>query len=419
MAPRESKTLEFKEKVTATFLKTVSAYANFGGGRILFGVRDDGTPAGIEDPNAECLDIENRINDGLSPVPPYTLELDSARNLIVLTVREGLDKPYLYRGKAYKRHDSATVEVGRLEYNRLVLEGSNRNFEDLPAASQDLTFRVLEDKMRGVLNIGALNRDILKTLGLYSDDDGYNRAAEILADKNSCPGIDMVRFGRDIDELMDREAYSGVSALSVYDKALALFRKYYRYEKIDGASRIPVELVPEKAFREAIANAIVHRTWDVDAAIPVSLFRDHIAIASPGGLPSGLSEDEYLHNPISMLRNPKLANVFFRLGYIEKFGTGIRRIKNAYADAAVKPAFRVYAESIQVVLPVIGVGNGLGADERRVLDALSDNRVLTRAEIGEATGYNKAKLLRVIPRLLEKNVIVKVGTGRGTKYTGV
>lgn len=419
MAPRESKTLEFKEKVTSTFLKTVSAYANFGGGRILFGIKDDGSPAGIGDPNAECLNIENRINDSLSPVPPYTLEVDPTKGLIVLTVQDGMDKPYLYKGKAYKRHDSATVEVSRLEYGRLVLEGSNRNFEDLPAVNQDLTFRTLEEKMRGILHIDALNRDIMKTLGLYSDDGGYNRAAEFLADENSCPGIDMVRFGRDIDELMDRETYGGVSALSLYDKALALFRKYYRYEKIDGASRTPVERIPEKAFREAMANGIVHRTWDVNAAIPVSLFRDRIEISSPGGLPPGLSEDEYLHNPISMLRNPKLANVFFRLGYIEKFGTGIRRIKNAYADEAVKPTFRIYAESIQVILPVIGAGNGFDADERKVLNALSDNRILTRAEIGEATGYNKAKLLRVIPRLLEKNAVEKVGTGRGTKYARV
>lgn len=76
----------------------------------------------------------------------------------------GVDKPYLCRGKAYKRHDSAVVEVGRLEYNRLVLEGFNRNFEDLPAASQDLTLRVLEDKMFGVLNIGADERRVLDAL---------------------------------------------------------------------------------------------------------------------------------------------------------------------------------------------------------------------------------------------------------------
>lgn len=419
MAPRESKTLEFKEKVTNTFLKTVSAYANYGGGRIFFGTKDDGTITGIENPNATCLDIENRINDSLNPVPPYALEIDPAKDLVILTVRDGMDKPYLYKGKAYKRHDSATVEVSRLKYNRLVLDGTNRNFEDLPAISQDLTFRVLEVRLREILNIGTLTRDILKTLGLYSDEGGYSRAAEILADENPCPGIDMVRFGRNIDELMDRETYSGVSALSLYDKALDLFRKYYRYEKIDGASRVPVELVPEKAFREAIANGIVHRTWDVDAAIPVSLFRDRVEIASPGGLPPGLSEDEYLHNSISMLRNPKLANVFFRLGYIEKFGTGIRRIKNAYADTSEKPAFHVYAESIQIVLPVIGAGNDLDTDERKVLDALSDNRILTRTEMEAATGYNKAKLLRIIPRLLEKNVIEKVGTGRGTKYTCV
>ena len=97
-----------------------------------------------------------------------------------------------------------------------------------------------------------------------------------------------------------------------------MFRKYYQYEKIEGAERKCIDKIPEKAFREAIANALIHRMWDIPASIKVSMYADRIEISSPGGLPAGISEEEYLNGQISILRNPIIGNVFFRLKYIEK-----------------------------------------------------------------------------------------------------
>ena len=127
---RESRTLEYKENLSSnTFLKTISAYANYGEGKIIFGINDQGNVIGITDPVNGCLNLENKINDSLSPVPEFRLEIQE--NTIVLTVYEGRYKPYLYKGKAYKRNDSSTVEVDRLEYNRLILEGCNQTFEEI------------------------------------------------------------------------------------------------------------------------------------------------------------------------------------------------------------------------------------------------------------------------------------------------
>ena len=120
---RETRTLEYKETVSNTFLKTVSAYANYGTGVILFGVADNGTVKGIAEPEKVCLDIENRINDSIDPVPDYTLAVEGKPSVIRLTVREGLHKPYLYKAKAYRRNDSATIEADRTELTRLILEG--------------------------------------------------------------------------------------------------------------------------------------------------------------------------------------------------------------------------------------------------------------------------------------------------------
>ena len=225
---RENKNLEYKENTTSnTFLKTISAYANYGNGKIIFGIADNGTVIGISDPVNECLNLENKINDSLKPVPEYKLDIQKD-STIVLTVFEGRYKPYLYKGKAYKRNDSSTVEIERLEYNRLVLEGCNQSFEELPSIDQQLTFSKLSIELIRVLGIEQLNRDILKTLELYSDQNGFNNAAALLADTNSFKGIDIIRFGDSINEIMERKSLENISILLQMEQCIQMFHQYYR-----------------------------------------------------------------------------------------------------------------------------------------------------------------------------------------------
>ena len=141
---RETRTIEFKETITNTFLKTVSAFSNYNGGEIYFGIDDNGNVKGIADVKQSCLHIENKINDSISPQPDYTLEIQKD-STIKLTVKSGIHKPYLYKSKAYKRNDTATIEVDTLEFSRLILEGKNIRFEELPYNNQKLTFEVLSE----------------------------------------------------------------------------------------------------------------------------------------------------------------------------------------------------------------------------------------------------------------------------------
>ena len=104
---RETRILEFKETITNTFLKTVSAFSNYDGGTIIFGVDDDGNVKGLTDVKQVCLDIENKINNSISPQPNYTLEIQNNEQTIKLTVISGLQKPYLYKSKAYKLYSAS------------------------------------------------------------------------------------------------------------------------------------------------------------------------------------------------------------------------------------------------------------------------------------------------------------------------
>lgn len=413
---RETRILEFKETITNTFLKTVSAFSNYDGGEILFGVDDDGNIKGLSDVKQACLDIENKINDSISPQPNYTLEIQNNDQTIKLSVKSGLQKPYLYKSKAYKRNDTSTIEVDTLEFSRLVLEGKNIRFEELPCKDQELSFEILQSNLKEKIQIETFNKDTLKTLNLYDDVNGFNNAAGLLADKNHFPGIDIVKFGENISIIQKRITFENTSVLDIYEKALSVFRDYYQYEVIQGADRKMVEKIPEAAFREAIANALIHRVWDVDLQIRVSMFDDRIEVVSPGGLPSGITEDEYLSGKLSVLRNRNLANVFYRLGFVEILGTGITRIKQVYSEASVKPSFEVSENAIQIVLPVYEESTNLMEDEKVVYKLLSKNMLKSMSEIAPYISFGKSKTTKLLKDMEQKGVIAIEGKGKGTKY---
>lgn len=362
-----------------------------------------------------CLDIENKINDSISPQPDYTLEIQKD-STIKLTVKSGIHKPYLYKSKAYKRNDTATIEVDTLEFSRLILEGKNIRFEELPYNEQKLTFEVLHQKLKESIQIETFNKDTLKILNLYDDNNGYNNAAGLLADRNHFPGIDIVKFGQNISVIQKRATIENISILEVYDKAIDMFRDYYQYEIIEGAERKNVEKIPEAAFREAIANALIHRAWDIESQIRVLMFDDRIEVISPGGLPSGITEDEYLSGKISVLRNRNLANVFYRLGFVEIFGTGITRIKQLYESALRKPDFEVSENTIRIMLPVFEENINLTEDEKQVYALLSMTMLKPISEIAPYTPFGKSKTTQLLKEMSQKGVVEVKGKGRGTKY---
>ena len=413
---RETRILEFKETITNTFLKTVSAFSNYDGGTVLFGIDDDGNIKGLPDVKQACLDIENKINDSITPQPDYTLEIQNNDQTIKLTVKSGLQKPYLYKSKAYKRNDTATIEVDTLEFSRLVLDGKNIRFEELPCKDQELSFEILHRKLKETVRIENFDKDTLKTLNLYNDGNGFNNAAGLLADKNHFPGIDIVKFGENISIIQKRSTFENVSVLEVYEKAIEVFRDYYQYEVIQGADRKKMEKIPEAAFREAIANALIHRVWDVDSQIRVSMFDDRIEIVSPGGLPSGITEEEYLAGKLSVLRNRNLANVFYRLGFVEIFGTGITRIKQLYAEALIKPDFEVSENAIKIVLPIFEKNADLTEDEIVIYKLLSKTMLKPISEVAPYVPFGKSKTTKLLKEMCQKGVITVEGKGKGTKY---
>ena len=145
------------------------------------------------------------------------------------------------------------------------------------------------------------------------------------------------------------------------------------------------------------------------------MYDDKIEIISPGGLPSGISEAEYLRGGISIFRNRIIGNIFLRLQMIEKLGTGIRRINEAYIDSKRKPAYELTDKSIKILLPVISEKNDLTDDEEIIYNLLK-NKILSSSAIIEQCNFGKTKTIKLLNQLVARGYIVTIGNGKATQY---
>lgn len=138
----ESKILEFKQDFTPSFLKTVSAYANYTDGKIIFGIKDNGQVIGIQDTDIFKLRVENSINDNIRPRPSFEISVSiiEDKEVVVLSVNKGMQTPYYYQHQVYNRSDTSTVAVDLAALQELILLGTNLTYEDLPAIEQNLNF---------------------------------------------------------------------------------------------------------------------------------------------------------------------------------------------------------------------------------------------------------------------------------------
>jgi ATP-dependent DNA helicase RecG len=429
----ESKIVEYKQEYSNTILKTVCAYANFHDGYIIIGIKDDNSVVGIENIDEIKLGIENAINDSIIPKPYYEFEVSEVddKNLLIIKVYKGDYTPYVYKNRAYMRRDTSTIQVDRQTHENLILAGRNLGFEDLPSEEQSLSFKHLEVLLKKNYQITELTIDLLKTLGLM-EQNVYNKAAELISDENPLDSsvIQLVAFhNTSVNRIKDRMTVRNCSVLNQFDECMSFYKKHINIgEVIDSAYRRTIEEVPYVAYREAVANMLVHRDYSINVDSRIEIFSDRIEIISPGGLPIGLMTEEYLEGRISKPRNRKIVDIFLRLKIIEKLATGIRRIKSQYADYNVKPKFIVGENSVVVVLPKVdeGVGdldiqNNIGdvklvGRELAVYKLIQDKPSIKRAEIQDKIHLEKSQTIEIINKLRNLGLIIKVGNGPATGY---
>jgi ATP-dependent DNA helicase RecG len=432
----ETKMIEFKREYTRNILKTVSAFSNFHDGEIIIGIDNDFKIIGVDDPVQMKLNLENAINDNIIPRPYYEIheEIIGGRTLIIVKVYSGENTPYLYDNKAYKRMDTSTIIVDRYDYEGLILKGRNQGYDELIFKGYDLEFEYLNKKLRDKLNLGIISKDILKTLGLIKNEK-FTNAAALLSDNNplNASGISLIRFeGNSVSNIKDRLMLKNISLLEVFDKSIEFYYKHINTsEIIKGAYRKTIEEVPFVAYREALSNCIVHRNYVIETDSRIEIYDDRIEVISPGGLPIGITEEEYIDGRISVPRNKIIADMFLRLGIIERLATGIRRIREYYKDYKVKPEFLIAQNTITVILPNIYIDdkrnerlnesmnepmNELSKEEEIVVKYILENNSINRIQVENLLSLKKTFSVKILNGLIEKDIIKRIGRGKNTFY---
>ncbi|MDP3057849.1 MAG: putative DNA binding domain-containing protein [bacterium] len=429
----ESKTIEYKREYSKSLLKTVSAFANFNDGFVVIGISNSGEVIGVENPVETRLCLENAINVAIEPTPFYEItgETLDGKAIIVLKVYKGEYTPYIWNNRAYKRMDTSTVQVDRYSYEELILQGRNLSFEEVVSGHQILEFQLLSRMVKQVMKIHHFSEDLLITLGLMASGK-YNNAAALLSDGNPIEqaGVQLVAYnGNSVLEIKDRQTLKGISILQQFDLCMDFYRKHINVrEIIEGPYRKTMEEIPLVAYREAVANAIVHRDYLRNSDLRIEFYANRVDISSPGGLPIGLSEEEYYGGRVSIARNRIVAETFLRLKIIEKLATGIRRIKEYYKTYEVKPEFRVFENSSLVSLPMVyrsdntkTRGNIETADylmekEQLVYRVLKERGALSRVELERELNLKKSQTSIILQKLRFKAIIARIGSGKDTKY---
>jgi len=348
----EGSMLDYKESLSSSFARDLVAFANSPGGKILLGVRDDGTVVGIRGSNklrAQIQDIARNCD------PPIRILVETVGKVMVITVRESESKPVQCREGFFWRQGASTQKLSRDEIRDF--------FRSEGAIRFDLTvcpkFRYPEDFDREKFDAW-ISQSRITSKGRVEDVlvniEVAERAGRRLIFRNA--GVlffaNNVRHffpqayvtcllakGTDKVNILDRKDFAECLVSDIEESLRFIERNTRTGYRIEKLRREDVPEYPMRALREAITNAVMHRDYfEAGANVFVEIYDDRIEISNPGGLPKGLSREEL--GTRSVRRNPLIADLLHRIALIEKAGTGIRRmIEDARKHKCPEPKFTV------------------------------------------------------------------------------
>ena len=424
---QENTNIEYKREYTDKIKQVVIAFLNASGGEIFVGIDDGGKIVGLVDIGKEMEKCTNSIKNAITPdaipfvrVDPIELE---GKAVIKITVSEGTKKPYYLTEKGPKpsgvwvRVGNVNVQADETMILRLMRESEDSKFIEGISLEQDLTFRYAEKCFRD--KSIAFGPNEMLTLGFVSANGQYTNLALICSDQNPYSIKFSVFQGLDKTTFLDRKEIEG-SVFEQLDNAMKTLLIYNKVPAtIQGLSRADKPDYSEVTIREALLNAIIHRDYNFSGAILFSLYDDRIEIMSLGGLVKGISKDIILRG-VSEPRNKKLADVFYRLRYVESYGTGVPRIFAAYKQEKVQPKIEIFDQGVNVVLPNMNYaranGDSFTEQEMLILDRLASGGSLTKDTAATLIDKKSDTAYRVLEKLVASGHIVSAKVGRKLEY---
>lgn len=427
---QESETVELKEIVVDDIKKEIIAFANGEGGRLYIGVRDDGTVTGLESVDNVSLQISNMVRDAIKPdltmfLHYKTIEIEE-KQVLEIEIQRGTERPYYIAKKGlrpegvYVRQGYSSVPANDTAIRRMIKETDGDRFEEMRSLEQNLTFvETSREFARRNVEFGLHQ---MKTLKLLNYDGIYTNLGLLLSEQCKHTIKVAVFQGTDQSVFKDRREFSGslfkqlnevYEYIDIHNQTQSTFNKLLRIDTRD---------YPEDALREALLNLMVHRDYGFQASALISIYEDRIEFVSVGGLVSGIDLEDIMMG-ISVCRNQNLANVFYRLQLIEAYGTGIRKILNAYHDVKQKPEIQHTQNAFKIILPNRNQSlerkeeyEVLSKTEQQIIELMKQNGKLSRKEIETKLELSTSTALRLLKKLTEKNLVVQNREGRKVNY---
>lgn len=439
----EGKNVEFKEELPSSqaIAKTVIAFSNTGGGKLIIGVNDQGKVTGLK-PEVDILELQDKvasiIYDNCYPnVLPdiYTTTIDN-QVLLVIEVYRGNLLPYYL--KKYGKNEGVYIRIGatnrKASYeNILELERQRMNLSYDQEANREVAFHTLDlssisERFAKVNK--SLDKSVMKNLKLILEENGTlypSNGLLILLGKFEHVRMKCSRFkGITMDVFLDRKEYDG-DLFTQLENTEKFIKNHIRLgSEIKGLQREDQYELPIEAIRESLVNAVVHRDYSNDGRdIKIGIYDDMVNIVSPGSFPSTITQEDLLEGR-SEIRNKVIARVFKELNYIEQWGSGIRRIKSSCKDRGLKEPeivekgdyvdvslYREVVESNEVINDI----PTLSHQEEKVVEYLkaNENRITTR-EAESVLDVAERRARKILKDMVGKGILKRVGRTTNTHY---
>lgn len=468
----EATAYDKKEKLernkSKSWLKSVSAFANGEGGVLIWGISDNDEVVGLVDAKGDAEFISEVIKTKLDPVPVISLEFKvvNEKQLVVLHVNAGQETPYYYIGDkqriAYVRIGNESVVADRIQLKGLVMKGSGRTYDCLPSSFrfEDMAFTKLKS-----VHYKRLQRSFedseFTSWGIVDENGNLTNAGALLADESPmrqsrifCTRWNGLSMTSGLGEAIDDVELEGCVIGQLQDAVSFVRNNSHKKWWKENDHREELPDYPDRAVTETIANAIIHRDYmQMGSEVHIDMYDDRLEVYSPGGMMDGRLIQQL--NPItvpSKRRNPLLADFFSRLGLMERRGSGMKKIIDAYkqyehlVDFHI-PEFSSNASEFHVTLwnlnfddKVIGeiTSDGIPLIEeirkgnevvftkefikepaeftkefikasRQIYKLISMNPHISTAKMAESMGLSTRQVLKYIKRLQELHKVARIG----------
>ena len=415
-----------------SWLKSVSAFANGVGGVLIFGIAENDSVVGIDDVKKAMEVISEQIKVKMDPAPEVLLKahLIDSKEIITLEVYRGEETPYYYVGEgnytAYVRIGNESVIATATDLKRLVLRGKNKTYDSLVTdySFDDYSFSKLKAAYYKKTKKSMEMKDF-ESFGIVDKSGMLTNAGALLADESPiyCSRLFCTRWnGIDkasgVIDALDDEEYTGSLILLLEEGMSFARRNSKKMWRKESDRRVEYPEYPERSIFEGLVNGLVHRDYlDMGSEVHIDIFDDRLEIYSPGGMYDGtLIQDRDIDNVPSKRRNPVVADIFSRLDYMERRGSGFKKIMQAYEvepnyTEDKKPVFYSNATEFRVILKNLNFTDEVLREENEVLDEVLNEVLDSRRTEME---IKVIKAILVSPRIKQKELAEQIGISVST-----